>query len=103
MTGLRAHAIVPAMSDVVELSIEARRASLAGTRMLIQEESFDALIGFLISKKVCSVSEASELLRSLARRLDDHADGKTDTEYAVHRLEMREQAARLRERAVALL
>lgn len=70
--------------------------------MLIQEESFDALIGFLIGLKVCSEREASDMLRSLAQRLDDHADGKTDTEYAVHRPEMREAAARLRECAGAL-
>ncbi len=70
--------------------------------MLIQEETFNALIGFLIDRKVCSESEASVMLRSLAQRLRDHADGKTDTDYAVHRSEMLEHVSRL-EREAALI
>lgn len=96
MTGL-----FPAMSDVLELSADARRASLAGTRMLIAEECFDAIVDLLVTSKAVSAREAGVMLGSLASRLTDHAEGRTDTDWIVHRQEMLEQACRVRQRAIA--
>jgi len=93
--------LIVAMLDIVELSADARRASLAGTRMLVLEECFDAIVNLLVASKAVSAREAGVMLDSLALRLTDHADGKTDTDYVVHRSEMREQAFRLKQRASA--
>ncbi len=90
------------MTDVLELTAEARRACLAGTRMLILEECFDAITDLLIASKAVSAREAEAMLGSLASRLADHADGNTDTDYVVHRKEMDEQVRRLRMRSVAV-
>jgi hypothetical protein len=90
------------MLDVLELTADARRASLAGTRMLIAEECFDAITDLLIASKAVSAREAEAMLGSLASRLADHANGKTDTDYVVHPNEMDEQAARLKMRAMAV-
>lgn len=89
------------MSDVLELSADARRASLAGTRMLIAEECFDAIIDLLVASKAVSAREAGVMLGSLALRLADHAEGRTDTDWIVHKTEMRDQAYRVRQRANA--
>lgn len=89
------------MSDVLELTREARRAFLAGTRMLIAEECFDAIVDLLVTSKAVSAREAGVMLGSLASRLADHADGKTETDWIVHSTEMREQAFRVRQRANA--
>lgn len=86
-------------TDVVELTAEARRACLAGTRMLILEECFDAITDLLIASKAVSAREAGIMLDSLASRLTDHAAGKTDTEWCVDRAEMLQQAFRVRQRA----
>jgi hypothetical protein len=86
------------MLDVLELTADARRASLAGTRMLIAEECFDAITDLLIASKAVSAREAEAMLGSLASRLADHANGRTDTDYVVHRKEMDEQVLRLKMR-----
>lgn len=90
------------MFDVLELTTDARRASLAGTRMLIVEECFDAIVDLLVASKAVSAREAGVMLGSLASRLTDHAEGKTDTDYVVHRKEMDEQVQRLKARAMAV-
>jgi hypothetical protein len=89
------------MLDVLELTADAKRASLAGTRMLIVEECFDAIIDLLVASKAVSAREAGVMLGSLASRLIDHAEGKTETDWIVHKSEMREQAFRVRQRANA--
>ena len=86
------------MSDVVDLIREGRRAQLAGTRMLILEECFDAIVDLLVASKAVSAREAGVMLGSLALRLTEHAEGKTDTVWAVDPTELMEQAARLAER-----
>lgn len=91
--------LFPDMSDPVELSAEARRACLAGTRMLILEETTDALLALLIASKAVSASEAGVMLNSLASRLTHHATGTSETDWAIHGPELLEQAARLHTRA----
>jgi hypoxanthine phosphoribosyltransferase len=90
------------MLDVLKLTADARRASLAGTRMLIVDECFDAITDLLIASKAVSAREAEAMLGSLASRLADHANGKTDTDYIVHRKEMDEQVLRLKSRAAQI-
>lgn len=94
--------LVPTMSDVVELTAEARRACLAGTRMLILEECFDAITDLLIASKAVSAREAGVMLDSLASRLAHHASGQSDTDWAVHGPELEDQAARLATRAALM-
>lgn len=89
-------------NDVVELTDEARRACLAGTRMLIFEEAFDAITNLLIASKAASACEAGIMLESLASRLMHHASGHSDTDWAVHGPELADQAARLQTRAAML-
>lgn len=80
---------------------EARLASISGTRMLIVEEAMDAIVDLLVASKAVSARDAGVMLCSLASRLTDRADGKLETDWAVHPPEMREQAERLRCRAGA--
>ena len=70
--------------------------------MLIVEESIDAIIGLLVTSKAVSAKDAGVMIGSLASRLEDHAEGKIETDWAVHAPEMREQAARLSARAAAI-
>jgi hypothetical protein len=48
---------------------EARAAALAGTRALIANEQFAALLGLMVEAGVCSDARATALLSGLAERL----------------------------------
>lgn len=71
------------------------RADLAGTRMLIAEECFDAMLQMLIDVGAVPRSFAAVMLDRLAERLLLHASGRTDTQWAIRAPELLDQATRL--------
>jgi hypothetical protein len=83
----------------MEKPIEARAAVLAGTRMLIMEECFDALVDALIASGAIPQNAAAVMLDHLAERFISHSAGDTDTGWAIDRDELFDQAVRLKIRA----
>lgn len=81
---------------VFEINKEARAAALAGTRVLILEETFDALVGALIASGAIPQNAASVMLDHLAERFIAHSDGRLRSEFVIDRGELRDQAARLK-------
>jgi hypothetical protein len=73
-----------------------RSAALAGTRMLILEETFDALVDALIASGAIPHNAAAVMLDHLAERFIAHSAGKTNCEWEIDRNELLDQAARLR-------
>lgn len=71
------------------------RAALAGTRMLIAEESFDAIVQMLIDAGLVPKGCAAVMLDRLSERLMLHASGRTDTHWAIRVPELIDQATRL--------
>jgi hypothetical protein len=76
---------------------EARRAAIAGTRALVHEETFTALVALLVGADVIPAERASGLMLGLATKLEGHAAGHP--EWQVHPPELRMQADRLRRKA----
>lgn len=75
------------------------RTELAGTRMLIAEESFDALLQMLIDAGLVPKSCAAVMLDRLSERLLMHASGRTETSWPTRAPELIDQAARLATKA----
>lgn len=84
---------------VFEINKEARAARLAGTRMLLMEECFDALVDALIASGAIPQNAAAVMLDHLAERFIAHSDGRLKSEFAIDRSELLDQAARLRAQA----
>jgi len=78
------------------------RAALAGTRMLIAEESFDAIVQMLIDSGLVPKGCAAAMLNRLSERLLLHASGRTETHWAIRAPELLDQAGRLSAKAVML-
>lgn len=78
------------------------RAELAGTRMLIAEESFDALVQMLIDAGLVSKGCAAVMLDRLSGKLLLHASGRSETHWAIRAPELLDQATRLATRAVVM-
>lgn len=78
------------------------RAALAGTRMLIAEESFDALLQMLIDAGMVPKACAAIMLSRLSEKLLLHASGKTETHWAIREAELLDQATRLATKAAGL-
>ncbi|KGT73682.1 hypothetical protein ABIF65_003753 [Bradyrhizobium japonicum] len=78
------------------------RAALAGTRMLIAEESFDAIVQMLIDSGLVPRGCAAVMLDRLSEKLLMHASGRTDTHWAIRAPELLDQAGRLSAKASAL-
>jgi hypothetical protein len=78
------------------MSRKANRAALAGTRMLILEECFDALVDALIASGAIPVNAATVMLDHLADRFLDHAAGRLESDWQIHAGELQDQASRLR-------
>ncbi|WP_454629625.1 hypothetical protein [Bradyrhizobium cenepequi] len=78
------------------------RAALAGTRMLIAEESFDAMVQMLIDAGLVPKSCAAVMLDRLSARLLTHASGRTETHWAIRAPELIDQATRLSTKAATL-
>jgi hypothetical protein len=78
------------------------RAALAGTRMLIAEECFDAIVQMLIDSGAVPRSCAAVMLDRLSERLLLHASGRTDTHWGIRASELLDQAGRLSGKASSL-
>ncbi|WP_092114225.1 hypothetical protein [Bradyrhizobium erythrophlei] len=78
------------------------RAALAGTRMLIAEECFDAMLQMLIDAGLVHRSCAAVMLDRLSERLLLHASGRTETHWAIRTPELIDQATRLSRMAATL-
>lgn len=78
------------------------RAALAGTRMLIAEESFDAILQMLIDSGLVPRGCAAVMLDRLSEKLLMHASGRTDTHWAIRAPELLDQATRFASKAAAL-
>lgn len=78
------------------------RAALAGTRMLIAEECFDAMLQMLIDAGLVPKGCAAIMLDRLSEKLMLHASGRTATHWAVRVPELLDQAGRLSAKASAL-
>jgi len=78
------------------------RAQLAGTRMLIAEECFDAILGMLIDSGAVPRACAAIMLERLSEKLLMHACGRTGTHWAIREPELLDQATRLAMKASAM-
>lgn len=78
------------------------RAALAGTRMLIAEESFDAMLQMLIDVGLVPKSCAAVMLDRLSERLLLLASGRLETHWAIRVPELVDQAARLATKAATM-
>lgn len=78
------------------------RAKLAGTRMLIAEESFDAIVQMLLDAGAVPKACVAVMLDRLSGRLMAHASGRTDTHWAIREAELLDQATRLSMKAAVL-
>lgn len=87
------------MQTLQETNREARQAALAGTRMLILENIFDALIETLVASGAIPQNAASVLLESLAERFIAHSEKSLPTEWEIDPAELRDHASRLRRRS----
>lgn len=68
--------------------------------MLILEECFDALVDALIASGAIPQNAAVVMLDHLAERFIAHSAGKIQSEWAIDRTEILDQAARLKIRGV---
>lgn len=82
-----------------ERNSQARAAAIAGTRKLMQEDEFEALVGLLLERRVCTPTETAEMLDRLADRLILKARGILETEYEVYPAELFDRARKLSEHA----
>ena len=82
------------MSDVA-LSLEARRAALAGTREMIRQDEFSALVTALVAANAvpCSVMEAT--LRTLADGLIAKARDQMEADFQIYPAELFDRAMSL--------
>lgn len=80
---------------------KARQAVLMGTRALIAESRFDALVSLLVASGAVPAESANKMLSDLSATLKGHAaDGHS--EWRTHPAELRMEAERLERRAVAI-
>lgn len=81
---------------------EDRLAAISGTRQMIAEASFDALVELLIEAGAVPTHMAADALHCLAQRLEREASGETDTDWMVVPAECLERAQSLTAQADAL-
>jgi hypothetical protein len=70
-------------------------AELAGTRMLIAEECFDALLKLMVDSNAVSRKSAATMLDDLSARLMMHSCGLVPTVWAIREPELLHHATRL--------
>lgn len=81
---------------------EREKVDLAGTRMLIAEECFDAIVQMLIDAGLVSKGCAAVMLDRLSTKLSLHANGGTETQWAIRRPELLDQSTRLAKKAAMI-
>lgn len=88
------------MQTLRQTNREARQAATAGTRMLVLEEMFDALVSALVASGAIPQNAASVMLEHLAERFIAHSEGSLDSCWQADAAELRDQASRLRRSSV---
>jgi hypothetical protein len=78
------------------------RAALAGTRMLIFEETTDAIVQMLIDAGLVPKGCAAVMLDRLSAKLMMHASGLTETHWAIREPELLDQARRVAAKAAVM-
>lgn len=78
------------------------RANLAGTRMLIFEETTDAMLQLLLDAGLVSKGCAAVMLDRLSAKLMMHASGLTETQWAIREPELIDQATRVAAKAAVM-
>lgn len=78
------------------------RAELAGTRALVAEECFDALLQMLIDAGLMPKGCAAVMLDRLSAKLLMHASGRTETQWSIRAPELIDQATRLATKSAVL-
>lgn len=81
---------------------EARRSALAGTRQMIGDDSFDALVGALTAANAIPNSLMASTLEKLADAMIAKARGEMESDYLVYPAELLSRARTLGETAAAL-
>lgn len=81
---------------------EARLAAISGTRQMIAEASFDALVELLIEVGAVPTLMAADALHRLAQRLEREASVETGSDWIVHPAECIERSQSLTVQAAAL-
>lgn len=81
---------------------EARLAEISGTRQMIAEATFDALVTLLIEAGAVPKHMAAASLDRLAQRLEREASGETESDWMVMPAECLERAQNLTAQAAAL-
>lgn len=96
--------LIPVMLMKVESSRETKPADhasqLLGTRALVSEERFNAVVGLLLRKRAVSKADVADMFKRLAERLECHRSGHD--EYRVCPIELGNAAGRLRSRAAQI-
>jgi hypothetical protein len=71
------------MRDAVAFSLEARRAAIGGTRQMIAEDSFDALVALLVDRGMVPRAVMADTLQKLADLMTDRARGNIASGYVL--------------------
>lgn len=89
-------------ADGDTMNKEARQAALAGTRQMIGDDSFDALVAVLTSANAIPDSLMASTLEKLADAMIAKARGEMEADYMVYPAELLSRARTLGETAAAL-
>lgn len=90
------------MKKVFGQRTDERMAALAGTRQMIAEDQFDALVAILVDCGAVPRSFMAGALRRLADRLHAKARGQIDCEYVVYEPELFARSRALIDRSARL-
>lgn len=86
----------------MEESLEARQAALSGTRMLIREDEFEALVTLLTECKVVPIAVMTLSLEQIAGGLIAKARRQLESEWAIYPSELFDRARKLHDLAASL-
>jgi hypothetical protein len=81
---------------------DARAAMIGGTRQMIAEDSFSALVALLINCKAVPRNVMAETLQNLSDQLIAKARGQLETEWALYPAEIFDRARSLTAKAAEL-
>lgn len=84
------------------MRLEARTAALGGTRQMIADAQFAALVATLVDCRAIPANVMGAMLERLAENLIAKARGELESEFAVYPAELFDRARALRETAAAI-
>jgi hypothetical protein len=90
------------MEQSVELSSEARRAAIAGTRQMIANESFGALVALLVDCRAVPKNVMAATLERLSDHLIAKARDQLESDFQIYPAEIFDRARDLSDRAASL-